>query len=82
MAVTCSSETSVDFRWATRRYVPEDGSLHNHGRENPNFFIAYKVLFLFYSCLPWLDCLMLEWLMNGEFGKPWQRTDGALIQVL
>jgi hypothetical protein len=24
----CSSETSVDFQWTTRRYIPEDSTLH------------------------------------------------------
>jgi hypothetical protein len=26
----CSFETSVDFQWSTRRYIPEDRTLHNH----------------------------------------------------
>jgi hypothetical protein len=25
----CSSETSVDFQWTTRRYIPEDSTLHS-----------------------------------------------------
>jgi hypothetical protein len=25
---TCSSETSIDFQWPTRRYIPEDGTRH------------------------------------------------------
>jgi hypothetical protein len=28
MEVPCSSETSVDFQWSTRRYFPEDITLH------------------------------------------------------
>jgi hypothetical protein len=28
-AIYCS-ETSVDFHWTTRRYIPEDRTLHNH----------------------------------------------------
>jgi hypothetical protein len=27
-------ETSVDFQQTTRRYIPEDGTLHNHRFEN------------------------------------------------
>jgi hypothetical protein len=23
---TCSSETSIDFQWTTRRYIPEDNT--------------------------------------------------------
>jgi hypothetical protein len=30
MEGTCSTETSVDFQWTTRRNIPEDRSLHNH----------------------------------------------------
>jgi hypothetical protein len=30
----CSSETSVDTQRTTRRYIPEDGTLHNHRCEN------------------------------------------------
>jgi hypothetical protein len=26
--------TSVDFQWTTRRYIPEDRSLHNHHCDN------------------------------------------------
>jgi hypothetical protein len=34
MEATCSSETSVDFQPTTRRYIPEDRTLHNHRCEN------------------------------------------------
>jgi hypothetical protein len=27
MQETCSSKSSVDFQWTTRRYIPEDGTL-------------------------------------------------------
>jgi hypothetical protein len=27
MEATCSSETSVDFQWTTRRYIPDDRTL-------------------------------------------------------
>jgi hypothetical protein len=30
----CSSETSADFKRTTRRYIPQDGTLHNHRCEN------------------------------------------------
>jgi hypothetical protein len=29
MEATCSSETSNDFQRTTRRYIPEDRTLHN-----------------------------------------------------
>jgi hypothetical protein len=34
MEAICSSETSVDLHWITRRYIPEDSTLHNHRCEN------------------------------------------------
>jgi hypothetical protein len=34
MEVICSSETSIDTQRTTRRYIPEDGTLHNHRCEN------------------------------------------------
>jgi hypothetical protein len=36
MEVTYSSETSVDFQRTTRRYIPEERTLHNHRCENLN----------------------------------------------
>jgi hypothetical protein len=38
MEVTCSSDTSVDLQRTTRRYIPEDWTLHNHRCENLKFF--------------------------------------------
>jgi hypothetical protein len=35
----CSSETSVDFQRTTRRYIPEERTLHNHRYENLKFYI-------------------------------------------
>jgi hypothetical protein len=36
------SEMLVNFQWNTRRYVPEDRTLHNHGCES---FKSYEVLY-------------------------------------
>jgi hypothetical protein len=36
-----SYEIPVDFQRITRRYIPEDRTLHNHRCENP---ISYKVV--------------------------------------
>jgi hypothetical protein len=35
----CSSETSVDFQRNTRRYIPEDSTLHKHRCENLKSYI-------------------------------------------
>jgi hypothetical protein len=41
MVAICSSETSVDFQRSTRRYIPEDSTLHNHRCENlKSYFIS------------------------------------------
>jgi hypothetical protein len=34
MEAICSSEASVDFQQATRRYIPQERILQNHRREN------------------------------------------------
>jgi hypothetical protein len=34
------SETSVDFQRTTRRYIPEDGTLHNHRCKNLKSYIG------------------------------------------
>jgi hypothetical protein len=34
MEAICSSETSVDTQRTARRYIQEDGTLHNHRCEN------------------------------------------------
>jgi hypothetical protein len=41
---TCSSESSVDSHRTTRRYIPEDRTLHNHRYENLNSCTLYYVL--------------------------------------
>jgi hypothetical protein len=38
MEATRSSKTSVDFQQTTRRYIPEDRILYNHGYENLKFY--------------------------------------------
>jgi hypothetical protein len=40
MEATCSSETSVDFRRTTRRYIPEDRTVHTN-----SFFISISLVF-------------------------------------
>jgi hypothetical protein len=44
MEAVCSSETSVDFQRTTRRYIPQDRTLHNHRCENLK---SYTVIFIF-----------------------------------
>jgi hypothetical protein len=39
----CSSKTSVDFQRTTRRYTPEDRTLHNHRCEDLKSYIALIV---------------------------------------
>jgi hypothetical protein len=40
MEVMCSSETSVDFEWTTRRYIPEDSTLYSQ-------FVIFEILVYF-----------------------------------
>jgi hypothetical protein len=45
MEETCYSETSVDIQRTTRRYIPEDRTLHNHRCENLNSYMYYNASF-------------------------------------
>jgi hypothetical protein len=38
MEALCSFETSVDTQRTTLRYIPEDGTIHNHRFENLKFY--------------------------------------------
>jgi hypothetical protein len=38
MEVACSSETLVEIQWTTRRYFPENRTLHKHRSENLNSY--------------------------------------------
>jgi hypothetical protein len=38
--VTCFSETSVNFQRTTRRYIPEDSTLHNYRCENLKSYVS------------------------------------------
>jgi signal-transduction protein with cAMP-binding, CBS, and nucleotidyltransferase domain len=40
MEATCFSEKSVDFQRTTRRYIPEDRTLHDHRCENLKSYIS------------------------------------------
>jgi hypothetical protein len=46
MEAICSSETSVDTQRTTLRYIPEDGTLHNHRCENLKSDIIFPCSFL------------------------------------
>jgi hypothetical protein len=39
MEATYSSEASVDFQRTTRRYIPEDRTLHDHRCKNITFYL-------------------------------------------
>jgi hypothetical protein len=41
MEAICSAETIVETRRTTRRYIPEDDTLHNHRCENLKSYKDY-----------------------------------------
>jgi hypothetical protein len=41
---TCSSKTSVDFQWTTRRCIPEDITPHKQRCENRKSYICFAYL--------------------------------------
>jgi hypothetical protein len=44
MQATCSSATSVDFPRSTRRYIPEDRTLHNQRYEDLKCYKGFSIL--------------------------------------
>jgi hypothetical protein len=45
MKTICSFETSVDFQRTTRRYTPEDSTLHNQSCENlKSYIVTNKII--------------------------------------
>jgi hypothetical protein len=68
MEATCSSETSVDFQRTTRRYIPEDRTLHNHWCENLKSYYIWNCLFLQHA---YPDLLGLFTLLFQGW-EPWQ----------
>jgi hypothetical protein len=43
MEAACSTETLLDFQQTTRRYIPEDRTIHNHCSENLKSYITGHV---------------------------------------
>jgi hypothetical protein len=43
MEATCSSELSVDVQRTTQCYIPEHRTLHNHCRENLEYYVIMLV---------------------------------------
>jgi hypothetical protein len=52
MEAIISSETYFDFQRTTRRYIPEDRTLHNHCCENLQSYIAFTCSCHFLYLLP------------------------------
>jgi hypothetical protein len=46
MEEICSSETSVETQRTTRRYISEDGTLHNHRSENLKSYVLNPIVIL------------------------------------
>jgi hypothetical protein len=46
MEAICSSETSVEFQRTTRRYIPDDGTLHNHRCENLESYMLELIVII------------------------------------
>jgi hypothetical protein len=48
MEAICSSETSADTQLTARRYIAEDGTLHNHRCENLKSYLEeliFQIIF-------------------------------------
>jgi hypothetical protein len=64
MEAICSSETSVETQRTTRRYIPEDDTLHNHRSENLKSYI----IFLYWEATQWFitSTLNMEAICSSE----------------
>jgi hypothetical protein len=91
MEEICSSKTSVDTQRNTRRYIPEDGTLHNHHCENLKscvqmMFINLFIYLLIYkrlktqSMAQTLEIWMRSLLLNDELQR--MRKKGGRGQML
>jgi hypothetical protein len=62
MEATCSFEMPVDFQRTTRRYIPEDITLHNHRCKNLTSYMLLHIkqkLYIYiysYMCVNYLTC--------------------------
>jgi hypothetical protein len=56
-----SSETSVDLHRTTRRYIPEDATLHYHRRENLKSNKAATYLLIFTMCPSSTPLSFMDW---------------------
>jgi hypothetical protein len=65
MEPICWSETSVDTQRTTRRYIPEDGTLHNNRCENLK---SYTMFILF------IHVLLNEIVSSSDYITPNGRT--------
>jgi hypothetical protein len=68
MEAVCSSETSVASQRTTRRYIPEDSTLHNHRCENLKSYIALGVFFCKSHCYTHFYGRMLLFSLDLHYG--------------
>jgi uncharacterized membrane protein len=51
MEAICSSEKSIDFQRTTRRYIPEDRTLHNHRCENLKSYVLLTLYIVYFALM-------------------------------
>jgi hypothetical protein len=80
MEAIYSPETSVDTQRNTRRYIPEDDTLHNHHRENfKSYIILIFVLKSFLKCgftymFKIIDLISSrQWVSGWGYSRMWRR---------
>jgi hypothetical protein len=70
----CTSKTTVDIQRTTRRYIPEDSTLHNQLCENIKAYVKiYSCLKIKYSLYHTMYSCSLTFIVNGNF-HPHLRT--------
>jgi hypothetical protein len=84
MEVICSSETSLDFQRTTLRYIPEDGTLHNHRCENLTSYvedISDFVIFLIVTPCSLLAGFSFSEELRVEMTRPRMRIISVELDV-
>jgi hypothetical protein len=57
MEAICPSETSVGTQRTTRRYIPQDGTLHSHRCENLNSYTSELYVTVGLPIIVWVSRL-------------------------
>jgi hypothetical protein len=79
MEVICSSKTSVDLQWTTRRYIPEDSTLQTYDRLRKTLEMLLLCIHLWHLCK---KCKFVHWSSYWETDWTWNFTPWSPTQSI